>query len=122
MANQENASKTFRPVIESLHSTCLDVLRAIVVRYPTHQDDFPGTADRFANWGTGLFQGPVTIDQALETESRGVISLKNNILGTLSEIAAVLSKLIVLHTHAFLIANTLNTVGRLYYHVMNLPY
>lgn len=90
MANQEDASKTFRPVIELLYSTCLNVLRAVVVRYPIHQDDFSGTADRLASWGTGLFQGLVTIDQALNTGSRGVTSLKDNISGTLSDIAVVL--------------------------------
>lgn len=92
MANKEDAPKTSRPVIELLFSTCLDVLRTVVVRYPIHHEDFSGTADRLADWGTGLFQGPVTIDQALNTDSGGTTLLKENISGTLSDIAVVLSK------------------------------
>ena len=119
MINQEDTPKTFRPVIELLFSTCLDVLRTVVVRYPIHQDDFSGTADRLATWGTGLFRGPVTIDQALNTDSRGVTSLENNISGTLSDIAVVLSKFITLHTHVSVIVNSLNVVGRLCYRVID---
>ena len=103
IANQEKAPKTFCPVIELLYSTCLGVLRAMVVKYPIHQDDFSGLASRLAGWGTGLFQGSVTIDQALNTDSRGVTFLKRNISGTLSDIAVVLSKLVTLRNHVCVI-------------------
>lgn len=119
ISNQEDAPKTFRPVIQLLHSTCLDVLRAMVVRYPIHHDEFSRTADRLAIWGTGLFTGPVTIDQALNTGSRGATLLKNNTSGTLSDIAVVLSKLVTLHTHVSVPINSLNVVGRLCSHIID---
>ena len=121
MTHLQNAPNFFRPIIEFLHSTCLEVLRAVVVRYPIHHVSFSRIADRLATWGTGLSQKPATIDQALNTDSRGATSLRNNISGTLSDIAVVLSKLVTLHTRISVKLDTLKVDGRPWYRVIDHP-
>ena len=87
---QESAKKVFHPVIELLHSTCLRVLRSMVVQYPNFKDIFQGIGDRLEIWGTGLFQGQVSIDQALNRSSRAIDLLRNNIAGILADVAVIL--------------------------------
>ena len=89
---QESTKKVFHPVIELLHSTCLRVLRSMVVQYPNFKGTFQGIGDRLEIWGTGLFQGQVSIDQALNRSSRAIDLLRNNIAGILADIAVILRR------------------------------
>ena len=89
---QESSEKAFHPVIELLHSTCLRVLRSIVMQYPNFKETFQSIGDRLAIWGTGLFQGQVSIDQALNRSSRAIDLLRNNIAGILADIAVILRR------------------------------
>lgn len=86
----KTTKKVFHPVIELLHSTCLRILRSMAVQYPTHRETFQSTGDRLEIWGTGLFQGQVSIDQALNKKSKALGLLRNNIAGTLADIAVIL--------------------------------
>ena len=90
--DQESTKKVFRPVIELLHSTCLRVLRSMVVHYPNHKGTFQLIGDRLEIWGTGLFQGQVSIDQALNRSSRAIELLRNNIAGILADVAVILRR------------------------------
>lgn len=98
--SDENASKQkgsrgaqfFHPVIELLYSTSLDVLRTAALQYSTHKPSFEGPLHRLSLWGSGMFQGLITIDQALNQRSESVDMLRNNIAGTLAEIAITLGK------------------------------
>lgn len=87
---QESTKKFFHPVLELLHSTCLRVLRSMVVQYPNFKEPFQGIGDRLEIWGTGLFQGQVSIDQALNRSSRAIDLLRNNIAGILADVAVIL--------------------------------
>ena len=89
---QESTKKVFHPVIELLYSTCLGVLRSMVVQYPNSRGTFQGIGDRLEIWGTGLFQGQVSIDQALNQSSRGINLLRINIAGILADVAVILRK------------------------------
>ena len=89
---QESTQKTFHPVIELLHSTCLRVLRSMIVQYPDFKVTFQGIGDRLEVWGTGLFQGQVSIDQALNGSSRAIGLLRKNIAGTLADVAVNLRR------------------------------
>ena len=89
---QESTKTAFQPVIELLHSTCLRVLRSMAVQYPNFKETFQGAGDRLAIWGTGLFQGQVSIDQALSRSSRATDLLRNNIAGTLADVAVILRR------------------------------
>lgn len=82
--------KAFYSVIDLLYSTSLDVLRTTVVRYPTHKPTLEGVLFRLNLWGSGMFQGQISIDQALDQRSDSVNLLRNNIAGTLVEIAMTL--------------------------------
>lgn len=87
---QEVAKKAFHPVIELLYSTCVRVLRSTVLQYPSHKETFQGVGDRLEIWGTGLFQGQVSIDQALDQKSKVMKMLKNNIAGILADVSVIL--------------------------------
>ena len=87
---QDSTKKVFHPVLELLHSTCLRVLRSMVVQYPNFKETFQGIGDRLEIWGTGLFQGQVSIDQALNRSSRAIELLRNNIAGILADVAVLL--------------------------------
>ena len=89
---QESTQKVFQPVIELLYSTCLGVLRSMVVQYPNSRGTFQDIGDRLQIWGTGLFQGQVSIDQALDQPSSGIRLLRNNITGILADVAVILRK------------------------------
>ena len=89
---QESTKKVFHPVIELLHSTCLKVLRSMVVQYPNFKKTFQGIGDRLEIWGTGLFQGHVSIDQALNRSSRANKLLRDNIAGILADVAVILRR------------------------------
>ena len=89
---QESTKKVFHPVIELLYSTCLGVLRSMVVLYPISRGTFQDIGDRLEIWGTGLFQGQVSIDQALNQPSRATHLLRNNIAGILADVAVILRK------------------------------
>ncbi|KAI4176962.1 MAG: hypothetical protein LQ346_007752 [Caloplaca aetnensis] len=89
---QEPSRRVFHSVIELLHSTCLRVLRSIAERYPDHRTRFQEAGDRLQIWGTGLFHGQISIDQALNQKSAAVKLLRNNIAGTLADIAEVIRK------------------------------
>lgn len=89
---QQSTKKVFHPVIELLHSTCLGVLRSMVVQYPNSGGTFQGIGDRLEIWGTGLFQGQISIDQALNQSSRTIQMLRNNIAGVLADVAVILRK------------------------------
>lgn len=85
-------TKISRPVIERLYSTSLDVLRTAILQYPAQKSSFEGIFYRLSLWGSGMFQGLITIDQALNQRSDCVNLLKNNIAGTLAEIAITLGQ------------------------------
>ena len=89
---QESTKKFFHPVIELLYSTCLGVLRSMVVQYPNSRRTFQDIRDRLEIWGTGLFQGQISIDQALSQASRATHLLRNNIAGILADVAVILRK------------------------------
>ena len=89
---QESTKKVFHPIIELLHSTCLRVLRSMVVQYPNNKEIFQCIGDRLEIWGTGLFQGQVSIDQALNRSSTAINLLRNNIAGVLADIAVILRR------------------------------
>ncbi|KAL8926907.1 MAG: hypothetical protein Q9208_002716 [Pyrenodesmia sp. 3 TL-2023] len=89
---QEPSTLVFHSVIELLHSTCLRVLRSISERYPAHKTNFQEVGDRLQIWGTGLFHGQISVDQALNQRSAAVTLLRNNIAGTLADIADITSK------------------------------
>ena len=89
---QESTKKAFRPVIELLYSTCLGVLRSMVAQYPNSRGTFQDIRDRLQIWGTGLFHGQVSIDQALDQPSRAIHMLRDNIAGILADVAVILRK------------------------------
>ena len=89
---QESTKKVSHPVIELLYSTCLRVLRSMVVQYPNSRGTFQDIGDRLEIWGTGLFQGQVSIDQALNQPSRAIHLLRDNIAGILADVAVILRK------------------------------
>ncbi|KAL8736255.1 MAG: hypothetical protein Q9166_000410 [cf. Caloplaca sp. 2 TL-2023] len=88
--DQELSEKTYHPVIELLYATCLKVVRLIALRYPTHRPAFQNVGDRLQIWGTGLFRGQISIDQAFDQKSKAVTLLRSNIAGTLADMAVVL--------------------------------
>ena len=79
----------FRPMVELLYSTCLRVLRSISSTYPSCRHHFRDIADRLSLWGSGLFYGRCSLDQALDQRSSAVILLKENLAGTLADVAAI---------------------------------
>lgn len=85
-------TKIFRPVIELLYSTSLYILRTAAVQYPNQKPSFEGVLYRLSLWGSGMFQGLITIDQVLNQQSDSVDLLRNNIAGTLAEIAITLGQ------------------------------
>ncbi len=85
--------RAFRPIVELLYSTCSETLRMVAVRYPTAKPSFQDTADRLSLWGTGMFEGQIAIDQALNQRSEGIRRLKANISGILADLAVTLGKL-----------------------------
>lgn len=87
---QKPTENVFRPIIELLYSTCLKILRSMSVQYPTHKETFQGIGDRLEIWGTGLFQGHILIDQALNQQSEAIKLLRNNIAGTLADMVVSL--------------------------------
>lgn len=89
---QGSTRRVFRPMIELLHSTCLRVMRLIEKQYPDHKTAFRAIGDRLAIWGSGLFNGQVTLDQALNPKSTARKLLRKNIAGTLADTAVILSK------------------------------
>lgn len=84
--------RVFRPLIELLHSTCMDALRNLIIRFPTLRKHLEGIGDRLALWGSGLFQSQITIDQAVNDRSNASALLKDNICGTLADIVLILGK------------------------------
>ena len=90
--HQVNERKVFRPLIELLHSTVLNVLRDLLQNYPEHRTLFEPPAFRLALWGSGMFRGSITIDQALDQHSVAIILLKENVCGTLADIAITIGK------------------------------
>lgn len=91
--NDSRGAKVFYPVIELLYSTSLGVLRVAAVRYPIHKPSLEGALYRLSLWGSGMFQGLITIDQALNQKSGSVELLRNNIAGALAEIAITLGQI-----------------------------
>lgn len=89
---QGSAKRVFRPMIELLHSTCLRVIRLIGKQYQDHEIVCHAIGDRLAVWGSGLFNGQLSIDQALSSKSSARQLLRQNIAGTLADIAIILSK------------------------------
>lgn len=79
----------FRPMVELLYSTCLRVLRSISSTYPSCRHRFRNIADRLSLWGSGLFYGQCSLDQALDQCSSAVILLKENLAGTLADVAVI---------------------------------
>ena len=79
----------FRPMVELLYSTCLRVLRSISSTYPSCRHRFRNIADRLSLWGSGLFYGRCSLDQALDQRSSAVILLKENLAGTLADVAVI---------------------------------
>ena len=90
--DHELSKKTYHPVIELLYSTCLKVIRSLARRYPTHKPALQNVGDRLQIWGTGLFRGQISIDQAFDQKSKAVTLLRSNIAGTLADMAVVLRK------------------------------
>lgn len=86
------SAKVFRPAIELLYSTSLDVLRTAAVQYPAEKPSFEGVLYRLSLWGSGMFQGLTTVDQALNQESDSANLLRNNIAETLAEISITLGQ------------------------------
>lgn len=84
--------KLFHPVIELLYSTSFIALRYLERQYPNHAEAAQVIADRLELWGTGLFQGNMSVDQALSRKSKATDLLKNNVAGTLADVAVVLRK------------------------------
>ena len=64
----------------------------MVLQDPNFKETFQGIGDRLEIWGTGLFQGQVSIDQALNQSSRAIVLLKINIAGILADVAVILRK------------------------------
>ena len=64
----------------------------MAVQYPNFKETFQGVGDRLEIWGTGLIQGQVSIDQALSQSSRATDMLRNNIAGTLADVAVILRR------------------------------
>ena len=92
-SNLEGSTRrVFRPMIELLHSTCLRIIRLVQKQYPNHRIAFQPIGDRLAIWGSGLFNGQVTLDQALDAKSAARQLLRKNIAGILADIAIILSK------------------------------
>ena len=91
-SNDSLDTNVFHPVIELLFSTSLDVLRNTTVRYPTHRPSFEGVLYRLSLWGSGMFNGLITIDQVLNQRSDSVNLLRNNIARILAEIAITLGQ------------------------------
>lgn len=93
VSEQEERSRdnqAFYPVIEFLYSVSRDVLRIAQKQYIDHETSIVKLLVRLSVWGSGLFQGPVTIDQALNQQSDSVKSLRTNISQTLAEIVITL--------------------------------
>ena len=57
-----------------------------------HKPVFQNVGDRLQIWGTGLFRGQISIDQAFDQKSKAVTLLRSNIAGTLTDMAVVLRK------------------------------
>ena len=96
IASQQNESRgaeVFRSVTELLYSTSLDILRTSAVRYSTHEPIFKVLLERLSLWGSGMFHGPISIDQAFNQQSDSVSMLKNNVAAILAEIAIALGQL-----------------------------
>ena len=89
---EEPTRRVFRPMIELLYSTCLGIIRLVQKQYPSHRMAFQPIGDRLAIWGSGLFNGQVTLDQALDAKSAARKLLRKNIAGTLADIAIILSE------------------------------
>ena len=92
---QESTRRVSRLMIELLHSTCVRVIRLIEKQYPDHKIAFQALGDRLAIWGSGLFNGQVSLDRALSPES--IVSkarelLKKSITGTLADTAIILGE------------------------------
>ena len=79
----------FCPMVELLYSTCLRVLRSISSTYPSCRHHFRSVADRLSLWGSGLFYGRCSLDQALDQPSSAVFLLKENLAGTLADVAVI---------------------------------
>lgn len=90
--DQGSTKKVFHPVVELLYSTCLRILRSMVVHYPNSSENFQAVGDRLQIWGTGLFHGQVSIDQAFNQSSRAIKLLRKNIAGVLADVAVTLRK------------------------------
>ncbi|KAL8797315.1 MAG: hypothetical protein Q9195_000469 [Heterodermia aff. obscurata] len=93
--NKSNLDGLTRPVhramIELLHSTCLKVIRSLVKQNPEYDIVFHPLGNRIAIWGSSLFSGQVSLDQALSATSTASQMLRNNIAGTLADIAFILT-------------------------------
>lgn len=83
-------ASVFRPVIQHLYSTALDVLRSARVQYPSHKLQLDKVIHRLSLWGSGMFKGLITLDQALNRPSDSIVLLRNNIIGILAEVAITL--------------------------------
>jgi hypothetical protein len=95
VSRQEQESgdnQDFHPVIEFLYSVSLDVLRTASVQYLNYETVIEKLVYRLSLWGSGMFQGPITIDQVLNQQSDSVNLLRNNIAQTLAEIAVLLGQ------------------------------
>lgn len=95
VSRQEQKSRDnqdFHPVIEFLYSVSLDVLRTASVQYLNYETVIEKLVYRLSLWGSGMFQGPTTIDQVLNQPSDSVNLLRNNIVQTLAEIAVMLGQ------------------------------
>lgn len=85
-------NQVFHPVIKFLFSISRDVLRIVQKQYIDHEPSIVKLHCRLSIWGSGMFQGPVTIDQALNQQSGSVKSLRTNIAQTLAEIVIMLGQ------------------------------
>ena len=87
--NMVEVSTNDCPMVELLYSTCLRVLRSISSTYPSCRYHFRSIADRLSLWGSGLFYGRCSLDQALDQPSSAVLLLKENLAGTLADVAVI---------------------------------
>ena len=84
----------FTPVIQLLHSTCLDTLRTLISRHPGQKATIEPVADRLGLWASGMVDGRITIDQTLNQKSEAIRLLRGNILGILGDLTITLGKLL----------------------------
>ena len=81
-----------RPIIDMLHSTCMNAIRHLITHYPNQREYLEVVGDRLSIWGSGLFRHCISIDQALNSQNMSIRMLRGNVCGVLAAIAVTLGE------------------------------